>query len=156
MKDVSFTGHRNIDIDKYRPILRETLEELILDGSDMFYAGGATGFDTLAAQTVIELKPLYPWISLVLILPCSPEEQVSHFSAVQRDEYYEILRGADRTVTVSDHYTPDCMKKRNMELIDRAEICVCCYNERLFKSGTGQTVRMALNKGIRVINLYKE
>ncbi|MBQ9383675.1 MAG: DUF1273 family protein [Ruminiclostridium sp.] len=156
MKDVSFTGHRHIDTNKYRPILTQTLEELILDGSDMFYAGGAMGFDTLAAQTVIELKASYPWITLVLLLPCPPEEQASRFTEYQRDEYYEILRNADRSVTISPHYAADCMKKRNMELINRAEICVCCYNESLFKSGTGQTVRMAVNKGIQVINLYKE
>ena len=156
MRDVCFTGHRNIKKEQYHEKLHDTLEELINAGSDMFYAGGAAGFDTLAAQTVLELKVMYPWITLVLILPCSPEEQSAMFPDFQRDVYYDILRSADRVELVSPHYTADCMKKRNQALIDRAEICVCCYNEHLYKSGTGQTVRMAEKKGITVINLYEE
>ena len=156
MKDVCFTGHRNIQFGQYREKLYDTLDKLINDGSDMFYAGGAAGFDTLAAQTVLDLKVMYPWISLVLVLPCPPEEQTALFHDSQRDVYYDIFRSADSIEVVSPHYTADCMKRRNQALVDRAEICVCCYNPALFKSGTGQTVRMAEKKGIGIINLFED
>ena len=32
--------------------------------------GGALGFDTLVAKLIINLKIKYPYIKLVLILPC--------------------------------------------------------------------------------------
>jgi len=154
MDNVSFTGHREINADAIKEPLYATLEELINNGSDMFFTGGAAGFDTLAALTVLDLRVTYPWISLSLILPCSPEEQTRSFTRELRDTYYDILRSADKVEYVCEHYTRDCMKQRNQRLIDCADICVCCYDERKSASGTGQTVRMAEKKGIRIINLY--
>ena len=122
----------------------------------MFYAGGAAGFDTLAAQTVLELKASYPWISLVLLIPCSPEEQTRSFSSNMQDTYFDIMQSADKVEYISPHYVEGCMKERNQRLIDYADICVCCYDERRSATGTGQTVRMAYKKGINVINLYKK
>lgn len=154
MNNVSFTGHRETDPDMIKKPLYDTLEKLILNGSDMFFTGGAAGFDTLAANTVLDLRALYPWISLVLVLPCSPEEQTRSFSQEMKEEYYDILHAADRVEYVSETYTKDCMKQRNQRLIDYADICVCCYDESKFASGTGQTVRMAQKKGITVINIF--
>lgn len=155
MNNVSFTGHREIDAETLREPLYATLEGLISSGSDMFFTGGASGFDTLAALTVLDLKVMYPWISLVLVLPCSPEEQTRSFSRELRETYFEILHSADKVEFVSDHFTKECMKQRNQRLIDYADICVCCYDERRSASGTGQTLRMAEKKGVKIINLYE-
>ncbi len=155
--NVSFTGHRDIRAADFHDRLYELLESLIVNRSaDMFYAGGAAGFDTLAAQTVLELKASYPWISLVLLIPCSPEEQTRSFSSNMQDTYYDIMQSADKVEYISPHYVEGCMKERNQRLIDYADICVCCYDERRSATGTGQTVRMAYKKGINVINLYKK
>ena len=44
------------------------------------------------------------------------------------------------------------MKRRNERLVELADYCICyCTNPR---SGTGQTVRMAKDKGIDIINLF--
>lgn len=54
-----FTGHRKIDNDKKEKIraeLKNILTGLIEEGCTCFYAGGALGFDTIAALTVLELK----------------------------------------------------------------------------------------------------
>ena len=155
MNNVSFTGHRDIDPDRISRSLRDTLEDLITNGADMFFTGGASGFDTLAAYTVLDLRAIYPWISLVLVLPCSPEEQTRSFSQQMKDDYYEILHSADKVEYVSETYTKECMKLRNQRLIDYADVCVCYYDESNFASGTGQTVRMAQKKGITVINLFE-
>lgn len=154
MRNVSFTGHRDIDAKKIKPVLEETLCKLIESGTDMFFAGGAAGFDTLAAETVIDLRATYPWISLVLVLPCSPEEQTRSFNAAKKEAYYDILYSADKVEYVSEHYTEGCMKLRNQRLIDYADICVCCYDRKRSATGTGQTVRMAEKKGIDIINLF--
>lgn len=155
MNAVSFTGHRYISIAAVRPALKKTLTELIENGSDTFYNGGAFGFDMLAAQTVLSMRLAYPGIRLNMILPCPAEEQTSVFSPRQRILYYDILEAADSVEYVSSHYTKDCMKERNSRLIELADICVCCYDERRYASGTGQTVRMAEKKGIDIINLYE-
>ena len=155
MNNISFTGHRDVSGEKVKCQLRETLTELIANGSYMFFAGGAAGFDTLAAKTVLDLRALHPWITLTLILPCPPDEQTRSFSSALRQEYFEIMKAADNIEIISQHYTNGCMKQRNQRLIDCADICVCYYNDSKFASGTGQTVRMAQKKGIDIINLFR-
>ena len=66
-------------------------------------------------------------------------------------KYKEILQAADSVTVLSEHYTEDCMKRRNACLVELADCCICyCNNPR---SGTGQTVRMAKDNGIETINL---
>ena len=48
------------------------------------------------------------------------------------------------------------MKARNARLFELAsDYCICYWNPKGFRSGTGQTVRMAQKKGIEVINLFE-
>lgn len=81
MKDKTccFTGHRKLPtekLDKITSELEKTVIGLIADGYRFFGAGGAIGFDTVAAQTVIRLKDKYPKIRLILVLP-APTKQNS-------------------------------------------------------------------------------
>ena len=131
--------------------LRETIIDVIGQGVTEFYDGGAIGFDMLAAEAVIDLKAVYPDIKLHLLLPCPPNEQTKSWNKGQIARYEKILKVADSVTVVSEHYTKDCMKQRNKRLVNLADCCICyCTNPR---SGTGQTVRMAKEKGIPVINL---
>ena len=150
---VSFTGHRIAD-PAIRAALYDTIKRLAEDGADTFCTGGAAGFDTIAAEEVLRLKNEYPHIKLQLVLPCSPKEQTRSFSREMKEAYVKVMRGADFMECVSQSYTKTCMKERNQRLIDLADVCVCWYDSvnRPY-SGTGQTVRMAEKKGIRVINL---
>ncbi len=153
---VSFTGHRTADPAIIGEKLYDTVNELAGEGADIFCAGGALGFDTLAAEAVIRVKSEKPWISLKLVLPCPPEQQTRSFSREMKEQYFDILMSADDTEYISPFYTEGCMKERNQRLIDLADICVCWYDSRRSASGTGQTVRMAQRKGIKIINLYSE
>ena len=79
-KTVCFTGHRQIE-KSVLPILAQQLEtvlrQLIGEGCRYFGAGGALGFDTLAAQTVLRLREEFPHIRLILVLPC--QDQVKNW-----------------------------------------------------------------------------
>ena len=64
-----FTGHRIIPQAQYPALKKRLASEivhLIHQGVIYFGAGGALGFDTLAALTVLELKAEYPQ----MITPC--------------------------------------------------------------------------------------
>jgi len=67
-----FTGHRDIPTEA-RASIQKRLEaeviNLILQGVTDFYAGGALGFDTMAAIMVLSLKEDFPQIRLCLALP---------------------------------------------------------------------------------------
>ena len=118
-----------------------------------FYAGGALGWDTYCAQTVLDLREEYPCIALHLVLPCSRAEQTARWTEAQKAAYDCIYREADSCEFVSVDYTKDCMRLRNKRLVELADCCVCFCGEPEGRSGTAQTVRMARQKGIPVINL---
>ena len=73
-KTCAFTGHRSLSDNVVRalsPLLREKIIELSSQGIRRFIAGGAIGFDMLAAITVYNLKPKLPHDTrLTLALPC--------------------------------------------------------------------------------------
>lgn len=72
VKSICFTGHRHIAKEKLPAALaelRRVLETAIPQGFVDFYAGGALGWDTYCAQTVLDLREEYPCIALHLVLP---------------------------------------------------------------------------------------
>ena len=74
-----FTGHRDIPQNEYASIkkrLGNEVEKLIKQGVIYYGAGGARGFDTLAAEVVIELRKKYSQIKLILVLPCEGQESM--------------------------------------------------------------------------------
>lgn len=154
MKSICFTGHRNIKVtDELKNRLYSQLEMLIQGGAEIFIAGGAKGFDLLCEETVITLKKKYPHIKLHIILPCPEAEQTEDWTETEKEQYRRILLSADYTEICSEHKTKGCMKKRNARLVELADVCVCYYNTRRIRTGTGQTVRMAKEKEIKIINL---
>ena len=156
-RSVCFTGHRTIAEDKetlsarlYALLERFVTEQKITD----FYTGGAVGWDALAALTVLKLRESYPEVKLHLVLPCPFEEQSAKWNEAQKAEYQHILGLADSVDQVSDRYYNDCMKARNARLVELAsDYCICYWNPKDFRSGTGQTVRMAQKKVIEIINM---
>ncbi len=156
MKAVCFTGHRKIrtDTEALKNELDFAIETAILKGATFFYCGGALGFDTLAADAVIRAREKHPDITLNLVLPCRNEFQTAKWNDSDKQEFYTILAMADSVEYANDEYTKDCMKQRNARLVELSDLCICYYNTNEARSGTGQTYRMALKKGIEIINLY--
>lgn len=149
---VCFTGHRKIPpLQKIsiRRELKKTLVMLIEKGYCFFGAGGALGFDTLAALTVLELKNDFPQIKLILVLPCL--SQADRWEEKDKAVYEDIKNKADKVVYTSQEYTRDCMFKRNRHLVDGSSVCVCYLTER--SGGTAYTVDYARKQGLTVINV---
>ena len=147
-----FTGHRIIPCEhlpKLAQSLENVLRRLIAEGICYFGTGGALGFDTLAADTVLRLHQQYPQIRLILVLPCRDQTR----SWRQQDiEHYEIIKfQADKTVYTSNFYTPDCMHRRNRHLIDNSSVCVAYCTRST--GGSAYTVNYARQKGVQAILL---
>lgn len=148
-----FTGHRNISRSKFNVTL-SNLEELLTkliteEGYTFFRAGGAMGFDTLAAMCVLKLKHKYPQIKLDLILPC--RDQAKYFPPRDRAEYDYILKNADSIVYTQERYTTTSMLTRNRALVNGSDLCIA-YMTHL-SGGTFQTVNIARKSGVEVINI---
>ena len=148
-----FTGSRDIKEIDPKKIFSELEKVLIglIENEDYidFRAGGAVGFDTIAAFCVLELKKRYPNIKLHLMLPCKNQEK--YFDAKERQFYETILERADSHIYIQEQYTDGVMFKRNRALVDGSDLCVAL----LLKSygGTYHTVRYAKRKGVEVRNI---
>lgn len=148
----SFTGHRSIlpeHDEELRDRLVRAVEYAYSNGVRTFFAGGAIGFDTLAAREIMRFRISHPDVRLSLILPCP--EQADAWSHAQRDAYEYILGSADTVEYVSEEYTKTCMKKRNARLAEEGDIIIA-YLYRM-GSGSSQTVRIATELGKKVYNI---
>ena len=150
-----FTGHRFLpenEKEKISLALESTVLSLIHSGYRYFGAGGALGFDTLAAQTVLRLRQSYPDIRLILVLPCV--SQADKWPPADVAVYQEIMGQANKIVYTSHEYTAGCMFKRNRHLVDHSSVCIC-YLEKS-TGGTAYTVDYARKRGLKIINLAEE
>lgn len=151
-KTCCFTGHRAMSEQEKQVTavrLRQVIAALVKEGVVYYGAGGALGFDTLAAQTVLEMKKEYPHLRLILVLPC--EDQTRNWRREDIEIYEDIKTRCDKVVYISHRYTPDCMYKRNRHLVDRSGTCICYLTRE--SGGTAYTVRYARKKGLHVIGL---
>ncbi len=147
-----FTGHRIIPADEYAAIkarLKKEVTALVDEGVVYFGAGGAMGFDTLAALIVLELKQEFPHIRLILVLPC--KDQAKPWNDEDKNIYNRILNNSDKVVYISEYYYSGCMRARNRYLVENSGVCVCYLTKS--KGGTAYTVDFAREKGLKIINL---
>ncbi|MEG2174096.1 MAG: SLOG family protein [Oscillospiraceae bacterium] len=147
-----FTGHRIIDPahrSRLSALLSQQLRRLIAQGCYIFVAGGALGFDMLAAETVLALRSEFPLIRLIVVAPCADQTALWNESNVLR--YERVRRAANDYICLSASYTPGCMAQRNHVLVDMSGVCVA-YCLRT-KSGSAQTIAYAQRQSLTIINL---
>ena len=155
MKICCFTGHRTVSPEKMQTLIRVLdahLERLAGEGFTEFRAGGARGFDTVAALRVLALRERYPACRLSLILPC--RDQTKLWSAAEKALFTDILGRADGVRYIEDAYTSTCMYQRNRALVDGSDLCVAYLTEN--RGGTLYTCTYALKHGVELLNLADE
>ena len=130
-------------------LLGEIIAEQIRRGVTTFRAGGAIGFDMLAALKVIHLRQTHPQIRLELCLPCT--DQAARWDANNRSYYDFVLQNSDKVRYVQQFYAPGCMAARNRMLVQGADVCVAYCSGG---GGTAQTCGYALAQKLQLINLY--
>ena len=151
-RNVCFTGHRKIPSDQINDIVRQLkniIVELINNSYTDFYAGGALGFDTIAAQTILKLKASYPYIKLILVLPCVTQSK--GWKNKDIEIYENIKNHADKIVYTSEDYTRGCMHKRNRHLVAHSSACICYLRNDI--GGTAYTVEYAKKQGLKILNI---
>jgi len=145
-----YTGHRAIpehDVENVRESLVLKTEALIKRGIIYFGCGGAVGFDTLAAEAVIELRKKYPFIRLIMVLPCKNQDE--KWSLDEKIRYDNIKQNADKIIYTSEHYIKGCMFKRNRHLVDHSAVCIAYV--RKTTGGTAYTIKYATEKNLEII-----
>ena len=139
-------------------IIRSAVRALVKKGCRHFITGGALGFDTVAAATVINMRdnnsltdsegnPVR--ITLTIAVPCPT--QSSKWSFADKALYNSILRSADEVTVISEAYTPDCMFRRNRYMVDSSAYCICYVTKQ--SGGSYYTMNYAKASGLGIINI---
>lgn len=152
-KICSFTGHRRIAAE-HKAALSSLLQKAISyayeNGVRHFLAGGAVGFDTLAAKAVINFRISHPDVRLVILIPC--KNQSLKWNDYERSVYEYTLSVADEVEYLAEDYYDGCMKERNAELAKRCDMLIAYVGS--YVGGSAQTLRMAQKLEKTVYNLY--
>ncbi|MBR6573490.1 MAG: DUF1273 family protein [Clostridia bacterium] len=146
-----FTGHRELPASTgplYDALLRH-ITALYDGGCTDFVSGGAMGFDLLAAEAVLALRPLYPDMRLVMILPCLGQERA--YSAADKERYRALLDQADMVRYTAHQYYRGCMLTRDRVMAEAAHHCICWLTRST--GGTAYTVRQCVLRDVPIINL---
>lgn len=147
-----FTGHRDLSphhIGVISKALDHILRILIAQGYHTFVSGGAMGFDTVAAESVLKLKKTFPHIKLIIVAPFAGQSE--KWSLSHQITYERIREAADDYICLSAGYTPSCMKKRNRYIVDMSDVCIAyCIKER---SGSAQTINFAVEQGLKLVDV---
>jgi len=151
---VCFTGHRSIPPEWEREIrdaAENALRTLVMRGYDTFLLGGALGFDTLAQLTAMHLREEFPFLRIVMAIPCLNQD--AQWQEKDRRIYRLLLRTADERIVLRENYTAGCMLERNRFMVEHSSACVACFDGRQ-RGGTAYTVRCARQQGLTVINVW--
>lgn len=149
MKSCCFTGHRIVDEQRIQPQLLAAITEAIAQGYRHFIAGGAIGFDMIAAEQVLRLKENQEDLILEIAVPCL--EQDLKYSPSQKLRYRYILDNADRIHKRELPYSSDCMMQRNRYMVDSSSLVIAFCDGR--PSGTRNTLNYAEQRGVEIWRL---
>ena len=136
----------------YLKELENKIKTAIIDyGVTCFISGMALGVDLDFAQTVLKYRKKYS-LTLECAVPCP--NQTLKWDKKDISRYDRILKKADCVTLVSEHYTPECMLKRNRYMVDKSDLVIAVFNG-VKGGGTWYTINYAKrhNKIIEVINL---
>lgn len=165
MKACAFTGHRpeklsfgtNEESPKCKALKQrlfcETLR-MTRQGVTTFLTGMARGTDLWAAETVLQLREVFPKIQLWAIIPYA--KQAASWNQADQARYHHLLSSMDKVVHVSVSYTRGCLQKRNRYLVDHADCLIAVFDGQA--GGTKYTIDYARKMGrdVVIINPEKE
>ena len=159
-----FTGHRKLtagDADWLPRKLADAIADDAAAGVTLFIAGGAMGFDTLAAETVLRLRAdgkIPADVKLFIALPCPPDKQSEKFILSDKIRYDDVLERADGVCLLCDTRTKDCMLSRDRFMVDQAARGIAFLRPNLAgkRGGTNYTVRYAKDNGKIITYLFDE
>ncbi len=156
-----FTGHRTMLYEEKQRAaqgIHSAVKSLVKRGVRHFITGGALGFDTVAAATIINMRDNETLfdddgnvvkISLTLAVPCPT--QSDRWSFANKTMYNSIAKSADEIIMVSETYTRDCMSRRNRYMVDNSAYCICYVTQK--SGGSYYTMNYAKEAGLGIINL---
>ena len=128
--------------------LRNAIEAAIQEGYKTFLCGMAIGFDMICAETVLELKKVYPDIKLIGAIPCKDQDKL--WSVKDKIRYKELLKKLDGIRCVFNKYIgAECMLERNAYMIKKSSLLIALFDGK--QGGAENTISLAKEQGLKII-----
>ncbi len=147
-----FTGHRNIRKEDAERVMTRTREEvlrLLEKGVRNFCVGGATGYDMLAAELLIDLRDREGQeLRVISALPYPEWREKWSAEDIRRQDF--IMEKSDEVFYVRPACEKGVFLTRDRRMVDESGYCIAYCTRR--SGGTAYTVRYALKNGREVIN----
>lgn len=119
-KEMNF-AENSIMCDEFKDKIKEKLTELVENGKVYnFITCMRKGADTYAAEAVLELKHIYPEVSLQCMIPF--EEQATDFTECERNRYFGIIERCDSEVMFSKAYAEGCIERCLTSCAEEADV----------------------------------
>lgn len=145
-KTCALTGHRELPPSFDKNAVYDRLEELILEGCDLFLCGMAEGFDLLALECLISLRQKYR----ITIEACIPFPEHNQFLNQEKKAlYHALLQQCDRQTIVSRLYFNGCFLLRDRYMVDHCDLLFAYCTKQT--GGAAYTVKYAVSKNIPVV-----
>jgi uncharacterized phage-like protein YoqJ len=150
---VCFSGHRPERLPQGRGLeniiksyIAYEVSEAIDAGYNTFIMGGSRGVDLWSGLAVLHEKIEDPDIKLIAALPYYASK--SRFTERDRFDYGYILERADEVFYASRDFNHVCIKRRNLFMVENSSRIIAFVKD--YRSGTGQTIRMAERLGLEM------
>jgi uncharacterized phage-like protein YoqJ len=158
-KTVCFSGHRpdrlpqrTNEMDLLQQKLDDAIESAIARNKTLFITGGMSGFDTLAAEILLEKKIIYPHIRCIEIVPfLEGYFATKEWSYEWIERQMQVMRQADSVLHIAEEYQKGVYYKRNRAMVDLSSEVIAYYLGG--KGGTFYTINYAQEKNKNVLNL---
>ena len=155
-----FTGHRPAKLPwgtdesderclRLKARLREVIARAVEDGYTHFICGMADALRRLGKNAVLALRERHSEVTLEAAIPCPT--QADGWSAAQRERYRRILEQCDYETMVQEHYTRECMQRRNRYMVDHASLLIAVNDGA--RGGTRSTIEYAFKRGVNVLDI---
>ena len=131
-----------------RSILRE-LEALCRRGYTHFISGMARGADLYFAEAVLELKEVYPGITLEGAVPCL--SQPCRWPEEEQARWRRVLDACDVETVVQQNYDRWCMQRRDRYMVDRSSAILAAFDGT--PGGTMYTLNYAMKEQLDILLL---
>lgn len=129
-------------------LLRETEALIYCKNISRFITGTELGVHQWYAETVLELKKKYRYITLELAVPY--DNQAINWKEDQRKRYDHIASKCDKVTILHHGFTESCMMERNKYMVENSGFVIALWSGRRMSETVG--FARELNRRITVVN----
>lgn len=157
----AFTGYRPQKLPNHGslPVQQELGERLekalrlcIGRGYTIFLNGCMSGWDILAAETVLALRETVPAVACVTVAPFRKDYfENDNWTPEWKKRALSVFERSDWAFSLSDHYSKGIYYHRDRFLVDHASLVLCYYDGK--SGGTKYTVDYAEKTEKELMNL---